>query len=165
MTVKPITNTGKQILNKKLQYLKNEREKIVKEITKAKEKGDLSENYEYHAAKAKNSQLIDKIDHLERYLQSTIVPKIPSNISMVCFGTWVTLKDSDNQIHEYGIVGNEEACTEKLSISISSEFAIKLLGKKVGEKTEIKGKIYEIVSIAIMSDKKISEVILDDEWS
>lgn len=165
ITRNPLTHYGKIILQTKLEWLRKEQERVIDEISEARKKGDLSENFEYHAAKRRNGELSAEIGKMEQYLSSVITPRIPPNITMACFGTEVTILNKDSKVKStYIIVGDKEASPEKGSISISSALAQNILGKTVRADFEVNGYKYEILEIKAAADADLQKVVIDNEW-
>lgn len=131
-----------------------ERPRIVAEIKRTMEMGDLSENAEYHAAKEAQTHIERKIADLEHKLsrvQMIDTDKLPTD--KVYLYAKALVKDlSDGEQIEYTIVPADEADVEKDIISIQSPIAQGLLGKAVGETAEIEvpaGTIkYEVLKIS-----------------
>ncbi len=136
---------------KKLKY--DDRPKLVAEIKRAKELGDLSENAEYHAAKEAQVHLERRIAELEDKLSRVMsldIDKIPGD--KVYLFAKVLVKDlRDNEELWYTIVPADEADVDKDMISVKSPIGQGLLGKAVGEQVTITvpaGKLqYEILKI------------------
>lgn len=143
METYPITPKGHAKLKEELNRLKNvERPKISKEIGAARELGDLSENFEYHAAKDKQGLVEAKIRDLEDKLARAEVIDI-SKLSgeRVVFGATVDLLDVDSEEERsFQIVGEVEADVENGRISISSPLARAVIGKEVGDEVRVPGK-------------------------
>ncbi|MCX7994172.1 MAG: transcription elongation factor GreA [candidate division WOR-3 bacterium] len=121
-----------------------------KEISRAREYGDLSENFEYKAAKEKQDQLYQKVRMLESELRrAKLIDFSNIDTSRVGVGTKVILKSlQDDSILEYVILGPWDADLAKNIISCESPIARDvLLGKKPGETVSIDGKGYQIVKI------------------
>ncbi len=142
-------------LEQKLKELKSvDRPKIVSEIRRARELGDLSENAEYHAAKEAQVHLERKIAELEDKLsraQSVDTDNIPSDKAYLF--ARVLVKDlSDGEEIEYTLAPPEETDVDNDIISIKSPIGAALLGKAVGEQVDIKvpaGVVqYEIIKIS-----------------
>ncbi|MGQ9816979.1 MAG: transcription elongation factor GreA [bacterium] len=130
--------------------LKVEIPKNQEEISRAREYGDLSENFEYKAAKERQDQLYQKVRTIEAELQKAkIIDFNNLDTSKVSVGTKVTLKGiQDNRIFDYTILGRWESDLKKNIISNESPMAKNfLLNKKIGDKIEIEGKTYEIINI------------------
>lgn len=150
-----IYTTYEALLRKKeeLEYLlKVEIPKNKEEISRAREYGDLSENFEYKAAKERQDQLYQKVRTIEAELQKAkIIDFNNLDTSKVSVGTKVTLRCiQDNCIFYYTILGRWESDLKKNIISNESPLAKNfLLNKKIGEKIEIEGKIYEIINIEL----------------
>lgn len=127
-------------LEAKLKRLKYEdRPKVVAEIKRTRELGDLSENAEYHAAKEAQGHLERKISELElRFtrVQSVDTSKIPDD--KVYLYAKVTVKDlSDGEEILYTLVSPDEADVDNDIISIKSPVGAALMGNAVGDKVEI----------------------------
>jgi transcription elongation factor GreA len=116
-----------------------ERPKISAQIAEARDKGDLSENAEYDAAKEAQGMLEMKISKLEDVLANArILSEENIDLSKVGVLTKVKLKNMANSaIMEYSLVAEKEADIRKNKISVSSPIGKGLLGKKVGEIAEI----------------------------
>ena len=142
-------------LESELKRLKfEERPKIVAEIKRARELGDLSENAEYHAAKETQTHIERKISDLEFSLSRARpidTDAIPTD--KVYLYANVLVKDlGDGEEIEYTIVPPGEADVDNDIISVKSPVASAMLGKAVGETVDIKvpaGTIkYEILKIS-----------------
>jgi transcription elongation factor GreA len=138
----PITPGGLEKLKEELQKLKLERPKVSQEIGAARELGDLSENFEYHAAKDKQGLMEARIRDLEDKLSRADVID-PSKLSgdRVVFGARVVLADVDSgDERTYQIVGEVEADADAGRISVGSPLARALIGKEVGDEVRIPGR-------------------------
>ena len=138
--IKYFTKQGLQNLKDELNHLKNvERPNITKEIAEARDKGDLSENAEYDAAKEAQGMLEAKIVKLETQLsQARVLDESELDTSSVHLLTKVTIKNIENNAElTYAIVPESEADLMSKKISVESPIAKGLLGKKVGEIAEI----------------------------
>lgn len=136
----PITPAGLAALKDELDQLqRTAMPKIVDEIEVAREKGDLKENAEYHAAKDKQGLIHGKIRYLkDRIGRARVID--PSKLSggRVVFGAIVTLYDMDTEEDStYQIVGEEEADYEGGKISVTSPIARGILGKEEGDEAKI----------------------------
>ena len=150
------TQEGLNKLKDELEQLLNvERPAISQQIAEARDKGDLSENAEYDAAKEAQGLLEMKISKLKETIQSSrIIDESKLDNSKVQILSKVKIKNQKtNKLMEYQIVSESEADLKARKISINTPIAKGLLGKKVGEKVEIiapGGKIpYEIVEISL----------------
>lgn len=134
------TEEGLKKLKVELEQMKTiERPKISAQIAEARDKGDLSENAEYDAAKEAQGMLEMKISKLEDVLANArILSEENIDLSKVGVLTKVKLKNMANSaIMEYSLVAEKEADIRKNKISVSSPIGKGLLGKKVGEIAEI----------------------------
>ena len=150
-----LTEEGLQKLKAELDQLRNiERPAISRQIAEARDKGDLSENAEYEAAKEAQAMLEMKISRLEESLaNSRILDESMIDISRVQILNKVKIKNkANNSIMEYLIVSESEANVKAGKISVNTPIAKGLLGKKVGDEVEItvpSGKInLEIIEIS-----------------
>ena len=138
--IKYYTPEGLQKLKDELQQLVMvERPGISKQIAEARDKGDLSENAEYAAAKEAQSMLELKISKLQDTVSNArlIDEKKLDNSKVLIFST-VKLKNTSNgAIVCYTLVPENEANIKAGKLSISSPIAKGLLGKTLGEKVEI----------------------------
>ena len=138
--IKYFTEQGLQNLKDELNHLKNvERLNITKEIAEARDKGDLSENAEYDAAKEAQGMLEAKIAKLEAQLsQARVLDESELDTSSVHLLTKVTIRNTENDMQlTYAIVPESEADLLEKKISVESPIAQGLLRKKVGEIAEI----------------------------
>lgn len=152
---KPITKEGYDKVKEKLSELKAEFDTLPAIIAEAREKGDLKENAEYHAAREKQGLLQAQISKLESDLAvCEIVDPSKMNKDIVTFGKRVKVKDKNtNAVSEYRIVGELEADMSKNEITIVTPIARGLLTKKVGDVVTIKvpagDKVLEILEISL----------------
>ena len=136
-----VTADGLQKLKAELDHLKNvERPAISRMIAEARDKGDLSENAEYAAAKEAQGMLELKIKKLEDLIANTrIIDETKINTSFVQILNRVKIRNIlNNQIMEYTLVSESEANLKAGKIAISAPIAKALLGRKVGEVVEVK---------------------------
>jgi len=136
-----LTEEGLRKLKEELERLKTiERPAISKQIAEARDKGDLSENAEYDAAKDAQGMLEMKIARLEEVLSnSRIIDETKLDNSKIQILSKVkALNNTTNVITEYTIVSEREANIKEGKLSIKTPIAMGLLGKKVGDIVEIK---------------------------
>jgi len=152
--IKYFTKEGLKNLQDEINHLKTiERPNIIKEIAEARDKGDLSENAEYDAAKEAQGILEAKIAKLEGQLnQARVLDETELDTSSVHLLTKVTIRNTENDMQfTYSIVPELEANLLEKKISVESPIAQGLLGKKVGEiaKIQVPSGIvkFEIISI------------------
>ena len=134
------TAEGLKKLKEELEQMKTiERPKISQQIAEARDKGDLSENAEYDAAKEAQGLLEMKISKLEDVVANArILSEENIDLSKVGVLTKVKIKNLANSATmEYSLVAEKEADIRKNKISVSSPIGKGLLGKKVGETAEI----------------------------
>lgn len=134
------TEEGLEKLKNEVDFLKTtERTSIAKQIAEARDKGDLSENAEYDAAKEAQGLLEAKIAKLESELsKARILDETQIDNSKVLIMSKVTIKNLVNSMTmTYLIVPESEADLKSKKISVNSPIAKGLLGKTVGEVAEI----------------------------
>ena len=127
-------------LKKELDHLKSvERPRIIKQIAEARDKGDLSENAEYDAAKEAQGLLELEISKLEETVANArIIDESQLDTSKVLVLSTVKIKNtSNNAVLSYKLVAASEADLAKGKISVDSPIGKGLLGKKVGDTTTI----------------------------
>ncbi len=154
-----ITEEGLTKLKEELDQLTRvERPKISAQIAEARDKGDLSENAEYDAAKEAQGLLELKISKLKNLIASSrIIDQSKIDTSSVQILNTVKLKNLKNNAEmTYTLVSESEANLKQGKISVETPIAKGLLGKKVGEKASItipNGTVeFEILDISISSE-------------
>ncbi len=136
-----ITEDGLKKLREEIDELRLvERPKISRMIAEARDKGDLSENAEYAAAKEAQGMLEMKISRLEDILsRSRVIDESKIDTSTVRILNRVKIKNkSNNFVMEYQIVPESEANLKLGKIAVNSPIAMGLIGKKVGDTVNIK---------------------------
>jgi transcription elongation factor GreA len=150
------TQEGLQRLKDELNELKTKgRTDIARQIAEARDKGDLSENAEYDAAKDAQGMLEMKIAKLEEVVgNARVLDESKLDTSKVSILAKVKIKNKQNGAQmTYTLVSEEEADLKSGKISVKSPIGKGLLGKKVGETAEIKAPAgtmkFEIIEISI----------------
>jgi transcription elongation factor GreA len=136
-----ITLGGLKKLREELVQLESiERPSISKQIAEARDKGDLSENAEYDAAKEAQGLLEMRIAKLKETIASSrIIDESKIDTSKVQMLNKVKVKNlKNNTVVTYTLVSESEADLKAGKISVSTPIAQGLMGKKVGDKVEIK---------------------------
>jgi transcription elongation factor GreA len=151
-------------LKKELQELQHELSvKVPKELQEAASHGDLSENAEYEAAKARQEFLRARIGQIQgrvRELSMYTLSSIPQGV--VAYGSRVTVTDNDEgATAEYRIVFPEEVDAASGAISLSSPIGRALLNKGVGDEVEVQTpsgrKSYVIIELVTLHDAPDAE--------
>ena len=135
-----LSKEGMEKLKDELNYLKRtERPKIINQISEARDKGDLSENAEYDAAKEAQGLLEARIARLENELsKSRVLDEKNIDLSTAKLLTTVKIENiQSKQKMSYTLVSESEADLKNKKISISSPIGRGLMGKKVGEIVDI----------------------------
>ncbi len=135
-----VTEEGLQKLRDEVKHLESvERPKISQQIATARDKGDLSENAEYDAAKEAQGMLEMKISKLnEKIANARIIDESQLDTSKVLILSKVKIKNTANGAEmQYTLVPENEANLAEKKISIESPISKGLLGKKVGEIAEV----------------------------
>lgn len=139
-TVSYYTATGLKKLKDELEQLKSiERPKASQAIAEARDKGDLSENAEYDAAKEAQGLLELKIAKLEEvYSTARLIDESQLDVSKALVLSHVRIKNQTNGMEmSYHLVAESEADLKSGKISVTSPIGRGLLGKTVGEIAEI----------------------------
>ena len=149
------TAEGLQKLKEELQELKTKgRSEVARQLAEARDKGDLSENAEYDAAKDAQGHLELKISKLEEVVgNARLIDESGLDASKALILSKVKLKNlKNNMVVNYTLVAEEEADLASGKISVKSPIGKGLLGKSVGDIAEITvpaGKIeFEILEIS-----------------
>lgn len=134
------TEEGLQKLKDEIAHLKNvERPAISQQIAEARDKGDLSENAEYDAAKDAQGMLESRIAKLEEILSNARVVDA-SQLDTSKVTTLSTVRIFNHKVNKevkYQLVSEKEANVKAGKISVKSPIGAALLGKKVGETVEV----------------------------
>ncbi len=135
-----VTEQGLEKLKKELEQLETvERPTISQQIAEARDKGDLSENAEYDAAKEAQGLLEMRISKLKDTIaNSRVLDQSKLDTSTVQILNKVKIKNKKNgAVMEYTIVSDSEANLKEGKMSINTPIAKGLLGKKVGDVAEV----------------------------
>ncbi len=134
------TEEGLKKLKEELAHLEQvERPRVSQEIADARDKGDLSENAEYHAAKEEQSLLETKIAKLKNVVASArVIDESQLDTSKILIHSIVKIKNTTNGMEfTYTLVADSESDVRNGKLSVNSPIGKGLLGKKVGEIAEI----------------------------
>lgn len=150
----PMTRAGYEKIKAEVEHMENvDMPAIAKRVAKARSEGDLSENAEYHGARESQGMLQAKINLLrDKLARASIMDPSKMPKGEVAFGSIVVVKDLDFDDEEtFVLVGAGEEDYDAGKILVTSPLAQGLLGKKIGDTTEIpvpKGKMrFEIIDI------------------
>src|SRR5947209_15515252 len=167
--IAPLIVSWSSLDKRKAEYEELVKKKIpenVKEISLARSYGDLSENFEYKAAKQMQAVLARQRAELERDLQNARGTSFENaDTSRVSIGTIVTVREkASNQTETYTILGAWDGDPDRNEISYTTAIGQALLGKKVGEPASLPNGEYEIVSIEPAPvDKPVAETVSETE--
>ena len=133
--VRKLTLTDKKKLEADLADLIEQKKKVAEDIQTARGFGDLSENAEYDAAKAKEAEVYGNISRIEQILRTaTFIDDSAATADVVALGTVVKVLDMEyDEEDEYTLVGFTEADPMKLFISNESPIGEALMGAHVGD--------------------------------
>ena len=156
MAIVYMTEEGYKKMMEEINYLESvKRPEISRHIAEARDKGDLSENAEYDAAKEAQGLLEMKISQLkDKVANARIIDDSKLNTHTVQILNRVKIRNTKNNMTmEYTIVTESEANLKEGKIASSTPIAQGLLGKKIGDIVEIKVPsgimTFEIVNISI----------------
>jgi transcription elongation factor GreA len=155
-----MTDNVKKKLEGEIQQLEYElHNELPKALKKAIAHGDLSENADYHSAKARQEILRARLEIMKKRLSDLAMvdlSRVPHDA--VGFGSTVLVRDSQKGEIEYKLVTSEEADVSKGLISTTSPIGRGLMGKKVGDVVEIKTpageKELEILRLTTMHEQQ-----------
>ena len=135
-----MSQEGYDKLVDELRDLESHVPKVKDAIAEARAMGDLSENFEYHAAKREQGKLLSRIRFKQRVLQfARVIDKSRLGSDVVGLLSKVMLTNLANDMHmDYTIVSPHEANLAERKLSIKSPIAQALLGKKVDDVVEVK---------------------------
>jgi transcription elongation factor GreA len=145
-----LTQVGIDELKTELSNLVSQRSGVADRIRQARELGDLSENAEYQTAREEQDRLEARISEVEHIVQNHQLIKKPKSSGEVKLGSTVELK-SGAKNQKFQVVGTIEADPLNGKISDESPIGKALMGKKVGDKVELKNSkthVYKITSIS-----------------
>lgn len=148
-----LTKAGVAKLEQTLKDLKAQKRLLSAEVGKAREFGDLRENAEYHAAKERLQQVLQRIGELEMKLSYVEVIDSSRLVDgLATLGTEVSVKDlSTGRQEKYILVGPDESDPPAGKISVQSPLGKAFLGRKVKEKVTLSlpggSASYQILSI------------------
>jgi len=134
-----ITRAGYKKLEADLEAFKRKRPIIAAHIQEAREKGDLKENAEYHAAKEESGHNERRIAELEQKLGGAQILEDQGDLptDQVFIGAAVTVKDEDGYEATYTLVDSSESNPSKGYISMGSPIGLALTGQPVGAKVKV----------------------------
>lgn len=114
--------------------------KVKDAISEARDKGDLSENFEYHAAKREQGRLLSRISFLQKVLKNArVIDKSVLKTDVVGLLSQVEITNlTVNRRMKYTIVSPHEADLKTGKISIQSPIAKAMLGKKAGDEVSVR---------------------------
>jgi transcription elongation factor GreA len=134
-----ITPEGLESVRHELdQLITVKRPAIVAKIKAAREFGDLSENFEYHAAKNEQGFMEARIKELEAITKNHVLIKSAKSSGVVSMGSTVRFREDDGGDELYRIVGTSEADPKAGTVSYESAFGKAVLGRRVGDEVEVK---------------------------
>jgi transcription elongation factor GreA len=134
-----ITPEGLEGVRKELHQLTTvRRPEIVSKIKAARELGDLSENFEYHAAKNEQGMMEARVKELEAIIKNHVIIETRSPTGVVDMGSTVHFAENSEDEETYRIVGPAEADPKAGRVSYESALGKALIGHRVGDEVEIK---------------------------
>lgn len=146
MIISPIilfTPAGYAELKPKLEALQLKRERVLVELQRAREQGDLSENGAYKAARFELGDTDRMIRTLQRQIKYGKPVQTPTD-GTIGIGSTVRLMRDDGKEFNYMIVGTYEADPLKGKVSIESPMGKELMGKKAGDKVLVNGQTFMV---------------------
>ncbi len=147
-----LTKSGKAKLEKELRELIDHiRPEVIEELKAARAQGDLSENADYDAARAKQAEVEGRITQIENILANSQIIEETSSVRVVKLGSTITLRDlSNGEEATYTLVGSVEANPLKGTISNECALGEAIFGKKPGTVVTVKAvKPYDVEILKI----------------
>jgi transcription elongation factor GreA len=133
-----ITPEGLELVRKEHEELINvRRPAIAAKIKAAREFGDLSENFEYHAAKNEQGFMEARIKELEAILKNHVLIEDDRPPGLVAMGSTVRFREDGEEEETYRIVGPAEADPKAGRVSYVSALGKALIGHRVGDEVEV----------------------------
>lgn len=149
LTPKDVEKIEAEILHRKLVVRKN----AIEAVKEARSHGDLSENFEYYAAKKDKNQNESRIRYLERMLKNATIVSDQSKDNEVGMNNFITVKFLEDGSEEtFKLVTSIRSNSRKNMISIESPLGAALRGKQIGDQIKVTsetGYSYEVQIIAI----------------
>lgn len=135
LTPSDIKKMEEEIEYRKITLRKN----LLEEVKEARSHGDLSENFEYYAAKKEKNKNESRIRFLERMIKTAVIIEDTSHADQIGMNDRVEVYIEDEDILEsYRIVTTVRANSLKKLVSIESPLGKALLGKRIGDRVEVK---------------------------
>lgn len=133
-----MSREGYEKLQKDLEKLKAEKAALTQEIAETRAQGDLSENFGYHAAKARQGEILQRISTVEQKLKSArLIEELKVNKDEARIGATVTLREKESgEAFTYTLVGADEADPAQGRISVMSPLAQAVLGSKASQEIQ-----------------------------
>lgn len=151
LTKKDIEKIEEEIRYRKLEL----RPKALEDVKTARAQGDLSENFEYYAAKKFNRENNSRIEYLEKMLKNATIIDDDDNGGVSINNTVKIKFVEDGEFEKYKIVTSIRSNSTENKISIESPLGKSLLGKKIGDIVNIKlenGSSYSVEVIEIIKE-------------
>ena len=134
-----ITPEGLDSVRKELEQLTTvRRPAIVAKIKAARELGDLSENFEYHAAKNEQGMMEARIKELEAIVKNHVLIEAKKATGVIGMGSTVRFSEDGQDEETYRIVGPAESDPKAGRVSYESALGKAMIGHRVGDQVEIK---------------------------
>ena len=158
----PVTAAGKRKMEEEKSMLESRQPIVRKAIEEAREKGDLKENAEYHAAREELGLLQARIAELNGKLaQAEVVDESKINHDQVAFGATVELKDvDDGSVEDWELVGEGEDDALENKILTTSPMGQALIGHSIGDTITVEAPMgaltYEILAINYSADRTLT---------
>lgn len=156
MAISYMTEEGYKKMLEEIAYMENvKRPEISRQIAEARDKGDLSENAEYDAAKEAQGMLEMKIAQLkDKVANARLIDETKLNTHTIQILNKVKIKNTkNNAVMQYMLVSESEANLKEGKIAVSTPIGKGLIGKKVGDIVEIQVPsglmTFEIIDISI----------------
>ena len=154
-----LTSSDIKKMEEEIEYRKLKlRQELIQDVKDARAQGDLSENFEYSAAKREKNKNESRIRFLERMIRTAQIIDDSSNLDEVGMNDKVeVIFEEDGLIESYRIVTTVRANSLNNLISIESPLGKALIGKKIGDKAEVKVNTNYSYYVTIRNIEKIND--------
>lgn len=154
-----LTSSDIKKMEEEIEYRKLKlRQELIQDVKDARAQGDLSENFEYYAAKREKNKNESRIRFLERMIRTAQIIDDSSNLDEVGMNDKVeVIFEEDGLVESYRIVTTVRANSLNNLISIESPLGKALIGKKIGDKAEVKVNTNYSYYVTIRNIEKIND--------
>ena len=136
---KYITPEGAAVLREELEFLwRRKRPEVTRAVAEAAAQGDRSENAEYIYGKKQLGEIDRRIRFLRKRLEGIhVVDQVPSDTRKVYFGAWFELRDPQDRVQSFRLVGPDEFDFAEENVSMDSPLGVAVMGKSLEDEITV----------------------------